>query len=308
MAGETRVKFNRLTLTESLLIRQLISFHYFEYATGYTFEGEQHDFWELLYVDKGEVEVRADDRTYQLKQGMMIFHKPEEFHTVQVRKQHKPPNLVVISFECDSPPMRHLENKVVALETEERSILSMVLKEGFLTFQPPFDNPSEHQLIRNEHAPFSSEQVIKSYLEILMIRLIRLQLEFTDTQQTQTRNPVQQKHSEHRLVQQLIDFMKMHLSESLSLEDLCREAHLGKSRLKELFQQETGTSALVYFKQLKMEEAKTFIRMQAYTLTEIAAKLGYASIHYFSRDFKKMTGMSPSDYARSVKPLMKDSS
>jgi YesN/AraC family two-component response regulator len=87
----------------------------------------------------------------------------------------------------------------------------------------------------------------------------------------------------------------------LTFEDLCKEAHLGKSRLREIFQAATGTGVLEYFKQLKIEESKSLIREEQYNFTEIAARLGYGSIHYFSWDFKKMTGMPPSDYARSVK-------
>ena len=56
-----------------------------------------------------------------------------------------------------------------------------------------------------------------------------------------------------------------------------------------------------YFKNLKIDEAKIMIREGEYNFTEIAHRLGYSSIHYFSRHFKKATGMTPSEYAYSVK-------
>lgn len=40
-----------------MAVDAIVTVHYFEYAKNYVFEGEKHDFWELLYVDKGEVEV-----------------------------------------------------------------------------------------------------------------------------------------------------------------------------------------------------------------------------------------------------------
>lgn len=65
-----------------MAVEAIVTVHYFEYAKNYVFEGEKHDFWEFLYVDKGEVEVMADSTGYRLRQGEMIFHKPDEFHNV----------------------------------------------------------------------------------------------------------------------------------------------------------------------------------------------------------------------------------
>ena len=49
--------YKALRLERPFEVDEVVSVHYFEYAKNYVFEGEKHDFWELLYVDKGEVEV-----------------------------------------------------------------------------------------------------------------------------------------------------------------------------------------------------------------------------------------------------------
>ncbi|NOV00741.1 AraC family transcriptional regulator [Paenibacillus planticolens] len=298
------MEFPRIQLQESITIQNLISFHYFEYAKGYVFDGEQHDFWEILYVDKGEVEVRADDQIHTLQQGHMIFHKPEEFHTVSVKHEHKPPNLIVISFECASEAMTSFENKIVPLGDRERNMLSLIIQEGFQAFLPPFDRPTVHILERNPEAPFASEQMIKSYLEALLITLIRNQKQGSssiDASLKYKQSSLQKEKAEQRIVQQIIAYLQDNLSQSFTQDQLCQTFHLGKSRLKELFHTQMQTGVLEAFKAMKIEQAKTYIREGRYNFTEIAAMLGYASIHYFSRDFKKTVGMSPSDYAKSVK-------
>ncbi|MEG2287978.1 MAG: helix-turn-helix transcriptional regulator, partial [Ruthenibacterium sp.] len=61
--------------------------------------------------------------------------------------------------------------------------------------------------------------------------------------------------------------------------------------------------AMEYFGTLKINAAKRIVREGNHNFTEIAVLLGYNSIHYFSRHFKKVTGMTPSEYASSVKVL-----
>ena len=98
---------------EELHITQIITIHYFEYTNTYHFHGESHDFWEFLCVDKGEVTVTAGEKKLTLQQGQIIFHEPNEFHNVQANGKIAP-NLVVISFSCDSSCMKQFRNRLLS--------------------------------------------------------------------------------------------------------------------------------------------------------------------------------------------------
>ena len=54
---------------------------------------------------------------------------------------------------------------------------------------------------------------------------------------------------------------------------------------------------------MKIEEAKRMIREGGCNMTEISDRLGYSSVHYFSRQFKKLAAMSPTAYESSIRSL-----
>ena len=77
-----------------LSVRSIISIHYFDYMSDFTFPGESHDFWEILCVDKGEIDAVAGNERHTLKRGSIIFHQPDEFHNV-ITNGRSAPSLVV---------------------------------------------------------------------------------------------------------------------------------------------------------------------------------------------------------------------
>ena len=113
----------------------------------FQFPGESHGFWEFLCVDKGEVTVTAQDMRYVLRRGQMIFHQPYEFHTVEANGVIAP-NLVVISFCCDSPAMDFFKNGIVSITEAEKSLLASVITEARQAFSSRLDDPYLKELKR----------------------------------------------------------------------------------------------------------------------------------------------------------------
>ena len=92
-------------LQSILNISKIVTIHYYEFDKNFIFEGESHDFWEMVYVDRGQVKIRRDNEEQILSQGEIIFHKPDEFHSI--RAYNSAPNFFVVSFVCNSPAMRY---------------------------------------------------------------------------------------------------------------------------------------------------------------------------------------------------------
>lgn len=280
-------------------IPEIVTIHYYEYGADYSFEGESHDFWEFLCVDKGEVTVTADENTYQLKKGEIIFHKPNQFHTVSTNGVIAP-NLVVISFVCNSPAMKFFEDRICQLGERERNLLAVVIAEASHAFITPLDNPYTRRLEKNPEQPPGCEQLIQLSLEQFLISLYRKASAETGKEILTKSVKLKQDEETFSLI---LNYMNAHIGESLTIEQICHDNLLGRSQLQRLFRSKCDCGIIDYFSNLKITRAKEMIREKNMNFTQIADALGYTSIHYFSRQFKKITGMSPSEYALSIKLL-----
>ncbi|MCI8554304.1 MAG: AraC family transcriptional regulator [Clostridiales bacterium] len=284
-------------LCRELDVRSVITVHYFEFDRDYIFTGESHPFWELLYVDKGSVMVDADGERYRLSQGELIFHQPDEFHTV-VADGVSAPNLAVISFDCPSPAMDFFREKRLRADETERELLSRLLKEAGAAFSTPLDHPAVTRLSRAASAPFGAEQMVGLLLEELLISLIRRE---RGERRTARVTSTVRRRSGNELVARIIAYMEDNACGSLSFSDICRFSAQSATNLKTIFKSATGKGVMEYYRQLKIDTAKKMLREGEGNITQIADRLGYASVHYFSRYFKQATGMTPSEYTLSVR-------
>ena len=88
-------------VNQGIALDYLISVHYYEFTQDFSSSKVAHDCWEFLYVDNGQVEVSTEHAIYLLRKGDIIFHKPEEVHSISVRGAHTP-NLILVNFCCHS--------------------------------------------------------------------------------------------------------------------------------------------------------------------------------------------------------------
>ena len=273
-------------------VKCLYTVHYFRYGQKFAFQGESHDFWELVYIDSGKAEITAGDKTLVLSQGECYFHKPGEYHNIRTDEQFA--NSVIVTFGCDSPAMSALEDARLTLGETEKSILNKIVRESSDCFTDKLNDVYLSKMHRAPDAPFGGEQLMKLYVEQLLILLCRKRFGTNETHENQAKN-----------ADELVERIKAYLVENtygtITIADVANAMFFSKTYVKSVFRKGTGQTIMQYFSALKIDEAKKLISYNRYTFTEIAYRLGYSSLHYFSRQFKKSTEMTLSEYARSIK-------
>jgi len=294
------MKYTGCFLKKEIDIEKVFSVHYFEYTKDFAYDGEQHDFWEFVYVDKGSIDVIAGKDSYTLKKSDIIFHKPNEFHNLAANGRIAP-NIIVISFSCRTVGVKWFNNKILHIGNEEKNLLARIIHEAGNAFSSDLSDPWMLQLQRNEVQPFASEQLIKLYLEQFLISMARKDMHITRSDELAS--PLKEK-SHIQAFQKVIHFFDSHITENPNLESICLNTGYSCTYLQNVFKERTGKSIMEYYKIAKLEKAKDLIREGDYTFTQIASVLNYSSLHYFSKIFKRYIGMTPSEYSLSVKLKM----
>ncbi len=290
MDNFTRVGFDKIFNVE-----KLITIFYMELSKNFSYEGERHDFWEMVYIDKGEMICTADKNRFILKSGEMTFHKPNEFHNLSGDSKTAP-NVSIITFECKSRAMKYFEGKIFRLDAEEKSILSTLFQEGLSCYRLEDEhNPLLQKLNTIENSPFGSSQMTKNLLEMFLIKLCRNKAVLTKKMR---RNYVIDGVEVPYNVKEILDILHQNVYGKITIKDIASMLGKSESSVKKLFSQYNGI--IKYYNSLKIKEAKRLIREERYNFTQIAEMLSFDNQQYFSKCFKQFTKMTPTEYKKSI--------
>ena len=294
--------YTGITNQKDICIEKIFSVHYFEYASNFSFEGESHDFWEFIYIDKGSVDITAGTERIHLNANEIFFHEPNEFHTVHI-PENTAPNAVIVSFSCQDTIMESFKHKKLIVGQQEQYLLGRIISEAKQCFDCRLDDPYLKTIPLKKNVPLGSRQLLFYYLEQFIIFMLRgngdtqIQLSnhnYSDFKSTKQANDTQ-------LFNDIVKCVQKNIDKHIDIASLCETFSISHSRLQKLFKRCCNLGIIEYILFLRIEQAKELIRSGNINFTQIADKLGYSSIHYFSRQFKKISGMTPSEYASSVK-------
>ncbi len=287
----------RFGFEKTFNVEKLVTIFYMEFSKDFHYEGESHNYWELVYIDKGEMICTADKSSFILKSGEIAFHKPGEFHNLSGNSRVAP-NGSIINFVCKSKEMKYFEGKIFKLSTEEKTLLSTLLDEGLSRYSMGKDSPHlKPRMKENENAPLGSSQMTKNLLEIFLIKLRRNTDSFSKkSRQSFNIDGVDMPYD----LKAVIEYIEKNLYAKISVRDISDAIGKSESALKKMFASYIPNGVMHYYNQRKISEAKRLIREGKYNFTQIADMLHFDTPQYFSKCFKNFTNMTPSEYKSSI--------
>lgn len=244
-----------------------------------------HPFTELFYVVDGKGEFNIQGQRFPVKANDFVIINPQVEHT-----------------ELSSPD-EPLEYIVLGINGLSFSNLTPV-SEGGHPFS--FFNLRDEQkdILRYLNAmvqeatsqSMSYELVCHNLLEILLIKILRHQhfdLE-VGKQSKATKDISFIKH-----------YLETYYHESIQLEDLASMTHLSRFYISHSFKKEIGMSPMEYLIAIRIKESKILLRTTNYSISQVADIVGFTTPTYFSKQFRKSTGISPTDYREQFQGVQK---
>ena len=268
--------FNYSNISSSLDISEIYTKFYQEKGTNYNFSGEKHSYWELTYVDKGELLTTIDGVSYHLKQGDLIFYAPMQFHT-QSTFEKISSSYLTINFKMNFNHADLLCNKIFSLKRDSYFIVTRLIEE-----------------LSNDN--LYSDDLSLCYLKELIIQMLRFDNSHFHSKPT---THMQQTY-ENELLNDILLYIDNNIYEKISVSTLCEHFCISTSMLHSLFRKNMNNTAKNYINELKLSKSKELIRNSTHTLSEISEMLGFSSIHYFSKKFKSYFNISPTEYSKSI--------
>ena len=284
------MKYSKTALHSFLAVESITTIFQQDMSRTMSSGGESHDFCELLYVKRGTHCVAVDGIPHTVDAGQMILYAPNAHHRMVGRSNAF---VGIVSFEA-SESMSFFYNRVIRLNSRQREVISEIIEYGMEIFCPS-QSPELLGMVSKEGTTDLQLQELKLRLELFLVDVYK-----DDAAMGVKKTLVNRENYREAQFKFLRAYLSRHLTEDLTLARIAADCSMSVTKIKDIFRENGKQPPMTYFMDLKIEEARRLIVETSLNFTEIAARLSFSSVHYFSKVFKERIGMTPSAYARSM--------
>ncbi len=258
-------------------------------------ELHHHDFYEIYFLIAGDVTYTIESKQYHVLPGDMLLISPQELHQ-----------------NCIRPEMSDYERYVLWVDPQLLSKYSTPLSDLTRNLDPSKPSqgnllrikPEDHSRIHRLFEQLWQESEADSYGSDLLRESLLIQLLVTINRLADHEGSKYEEgtHSS-RAISQVVDHINSHYSEPLSLDSLAELVYVSKYHLSHEFNRQVGTSVYRYIQKKRLLIARQLLA-QGSKPNEVYASCGFRDYAGFYRAFKSEYGVSPREYALSVRPLI----
>ncbi|ULL14924.1 AraC family transcriptional regulator [Paenibacillus sp. H1-7] len=285
--------------------RWLDNLYLFSHKETYTASVEHfhaHDGLEILYIHEGDGKYIINDRIHQVRPHTLIVIKPFQMHYIHM---NVPPDYTRTVFKVKASLIEQYASIFPVLS----SFLSQIV-ENKMSRQLFYLN--DEQAAHLEYGFKDLHESLSSGLEIMNRESVILFFyhffsyfqRMIYTEEVLTSDPISLGSTQAQHINNILKWINHHYKSPFKIEDIAQELHFSPNYLSALFKEQLGKTITEYTMDKRLEEAKSMLYKQDVSIRQISAETGFRSPSYFISMFKKKYGVTPHQYAASIKKLI----
>lgn len=265
---------------------ELLHIFMIDFSKGWGVRRHSHSFYQIWYVIEGEAEYYLNGRTMKISVGDLIFMPPGTMHELPVMCDGLL-RYVDVKFLIEDEELRkECEKLPLVMRLDDKSVTDSILK------------CREYWYERGQY----SREISKLVFEQIVLQILQIQMSQGKKQQLWI--PVKKNMENLRgVAADIAHYIDSHYAEEFTLENLADALRYNKAYLCKLFKDATGLTIINYLNYVRISRAYDLICYTSNSMSHISLMVGFSSVHYFARMFKKICGMPPGE----IRELQKDS-
>lgn len=253
-----------------------------------------HNFYEMILIDKGNGKHRLNDVTFSYKEGDVFLLSPQDAHEFQIESTTR---FIYIKFteQFVSDALLWIRNS----ETKENIKLLLVNKPIIYesAIKDNIDTIQIFQLSKillnefNNKKNINNELIYHIFSSIIII-LIRNLIQHCDMEKWFS--------TESEKIEQILSYLNVYAldKDKMKIENLAKEFMISENYISIYLKKHTGMTIQSHILQYRMKAAENLLQKSSYNINEIADKLGFNDASHFNKIFKKHHEISPSEYRK----------
>ena len=245
----------------------------------------------LVYVDKGELTVTHDSKTYRLSDRMLLVKTPDMI--LKLPGYNDDCHFKIVAFTsqfgiASGIPIKHLET--IALMASSNPVLTLDTAKA-ATIEVLFALLQQKESLNDKQE--LHDETIKHVFSLLILEIISLiRKNITDSSSCLNRKS--------HLTFQFLKCLREHIKEQRSVNFYADMLYVTPKHLSMCVKETTGKTCGEIIDEMVVAEAKTLLHNPEFTIGHVADVLNFSDQYFFSKCFKKRTGLSPLNYRMAV--------
>jgi len=251
----------------------------YDYQPGWYFNKHHHSYFQIIYIVSGSGSFYYQELEKQLSQNKLFLIAAGESHKLAADQKNTLKTLdIKFKIKVDQFASRV---KMAAGEYNDlpqvKNLLGQIWQEG-----------------RKKQDYY--QELVNSFLLQILINILRVNSNSSAAEKEAAQRPGLKENTENQLCRKFLNYIEENYSRELLLKDIASELGYNQSYICQIFKENYNLTPMSFLYKYRIQKAAELLKESGDTLSQIAGKTGFKTVHHFNRTFSKYQGQPPGEY------------